>query len=133
MHLLFEQASELTGTIIAASIEVHRALGPGLLESVYHWALTKELELRRLPLSTEQRVRIEYKGFVGDDARRYDILVQQCVLVEVRAVAGIAPIHKAQLLSYIKLLDVPLGLILNFHQDKLVDGIARVVLRNADR
>jgi len=133
MHPKFARASELTGTIIAAGIEVHRALGPGLLESVYHWALTKELELKGLSTSAEQRVRIEYKGFVRDEPLRYDILVETCVLVEVKAVQAVLSVHKAQLLTYMKLLDVPLGLILNFHQERLVDGVSRLILPDANR
>lgn len=133
MHPRFAQASELTGTIIAAAIEVHRALGPGLLESIYEWALIKEVELRGLRASSEQRVRVEYKGFVREEQLRYDVLIEDCLLVEVKAVQAVHPIHKAQLLSYMKLLDVPLGLILNFHQDKLVNGIARLILPGANR
>lgn len=133
MHPKFARASELTGTVIAGAIEVHRALGPGLLESIYEWALVKEIELRGLKASSEQRVRVEYKGFVRDEPLRYDVLVESCLLVEVKAVEAVHPIHKAQLLSYMKLLDVPLGLILNFHQDKLVDGVSRLILPGANR
>jgi GxxExxY protein len=133
MHPKFAQATELTGTVIAAAIEVHRALGPGLLESIYEWALVQEVELRGLRASSEQRVRIEYKGFVREEPLRYDILIDECLLVEVKAVEAIHPIHKAQLLSYMRLLDVPLGLILNFHQDKLVDGVSRLILPHANR
>lgn len=132
MHPRFETGSELTGTIIAAGIEVHRTLGPGLLESVYHWALTEELRLRQLNFSTEQRVRIEYKGSVREDPLRYDVLVEDAVLVEVKAVESVRPVHKAQLLTYMKLLDIPLGLILNFHETKLVDGVSRLVLPGAN-
>ena len=133
MHAKFAKANDLTGTIIAAAIEVHRALGPGLLESIYEWALIKEIELRGLKASSEQRVRVEYKGFVREEPLRYDILVEDCLLVEVKAVEAVHPIHKAQLLSYMRLLDVPLGLILNFHQDKLVDGVSRLILPGANR
>ena len=122
----------MTGDIIAAGIEVHRTLGPGLLESIYHWALTTELQLRGLGFTSEQRVRIEYKGNVREEPLRYDILVEGCVLVEVKAVESIVSVHKAQLLSYMKLLNVPLGLILNFHQEKLVDGLSRLMLPGAN-
>ncbi len=132
MHALYPKASDLTGTIIGAGIEVHRALGPGLLESIYEWALVKELELRGLRASSEQRVRVEYKGHVKDELLRYDVLVERCVLVEIKAVEKVHPIHKAQLLSYMKLLDVPLGLILNFHEERLTDGVSRLILPGAN-
>ena len=133
MHSQFQRGSDLTGIIIAAGIEVHKALGPGLLESVYHWALTEELSLRHLRFSTEQRVRIEYKGSVREDALRYDVLVEGSALVEVKAVESIRPVQKAQLLTYMKLLDIPLGLILNFHETRLVDGVSRLILPGANR
>jgi GxxExxY protein len=132
MHPKFASASELTGTIIAAAIEVHRTLGPGLLESIYEWALIKEVELRGLRASSEQRVRIVYKGFVREEPLRYDILVEGSLLVEVKAVEAVHPIHKAQLLSYMRLLDVPLGLILNFHEERLVNGVSRLILPGAN-
>lgn len=128
MHPQFQRGSELTGTIIAAGIEVHKTFAPGLLESVYHWALTEELTLRQLKFSTEQRVRIEYKGSVREDALRYDVLVEGAVLVEVKAVESVRSVHKAQLLTYMKLLNVPLGLILDFHETRLVDGVSRLIL-----
>lgn len=93
MHPRFETGSELTGTIIAAGIEVHTTLGPGLLESVYHWALTEELRLSQLNFTTEQRVRIEYKGCVREDPLRYDVLVEDAVLVEVKAVESVRPVQ----------------------------------------
>ena len=129
----FAEADNLTGSIIAAGIEVHRALGPGLLESDCDWTLTKELELRGPGTSTEQRGRIEYKGFVRDEPLRHDVLVGQCVLVEVKAVQAVLAALKAQLLTYMKLLDVPLDLILNFHQVKLDDGISRLIRPGANR
>lgn len=132
MHPQFQRGSELTGTIIAAGIEVHKTLGPGLLESVYHWALTEELTLRQLKFSTEQRVRIEYKGSVREDELRYDVLVEGAVLVEVKAVESVRSVHKAQLLTYMKLLNVTLGLILNFHESRLVDGVSRLILPGAN-
>lgn len=132
MHPEIQRGSELTGTVIAAGIEVRKTLGPSLLESVYHWALTQELTLRQLGFSTEQRVRIEYKGFVREAPLRYDVLVEDAVLVEVKAVESVRSVHKAQLLTYMKLLDVPFGLILNFHEEKLVDGVSRLMLPGAN-
>jgi len=118
MHPLFVHASELTGTIIAAAIEVHWDKGPGLIESIYEWCLAKEFELRGLTCVSQKLLVVEYKGFTREEPLRFDMLVEGCVLVEAKAVEKILPIHKAQLLSYMKLLNVPLGLLINFHGDE---------------
>src|SRR5207253_10640747 len=123
MHPLFERASGLTETIIAAAIEVHRDKGPGLIESIYEWCLLKELGLRGLECITQKSVLIEYKGFTREEPLRFDVLMQSCVLVEAKAIERILPIHRAQLVSYMKLLNVPLGLLINFHEIKLTDGV----------
>ena len=133
MHPLFNQASGLTETIIGAAIEVHRDKGPGLIESIYEWCLLKELGLRGLPCVSQKTVQIEYKGFVRDEPLRFDLLVGDCVLVEAKAVREILPIHKAQLLSYMKLLNVPIGLLINFHTVKLTDGVSRLILPGANQ
>jgi GxxExxY protein len=100
VHRLFPKADGLTEVIIAAAIEVHRDKGPGLMESIYEWCLTKELALRGLTFVNQKLVRIEYKGFSREEPLRLDLLVEGCVLVEAKAVEKILPIHKAQLLSY---------------------------------
>src|SRR5258707_2212302 len=133
MHPLFQKASGLTETIIAAAIEVHRDKGPGLIESIYEWCLLKELGLRRLACTSQKSVLIQYKGFTREEPLRFDILVQGCLLVEVKAVETVLPIHKAQLLSYMKLLDVPLGLLINFHAMKVTDGVSRLILPGANQ
>ena len=133
MHPLFQKASGLTETIIAAAIEVHRDKGPGLIESIYEWCLAKELELRKLNYVSQRQVVVEYKGFIREEPWRFDVLVEDCVLVEAKAVEKILPIHKAQLLSYMKLLNVPLGLIINFHEMKVTDGINRLILPGANQ
>jgi GxxExxY protein len=133
MHPSFKGASELTETIIAAAIEVHRDKGPGLIESIYEWCLTKEFDLRELTCVSQKLVMIEYKGFTREEPLRFDILVQSCVLVEAKAVEKVLPIHKAQLLSYMKLLNVPVGLLINFHEVKVTDGIHRLILPGANR
>jgi GxxExxY protein len=133
MHPLFEKASSLTETIIGAAIEVHRNKGPGLIESIYEWCLRKELELRGHSTVSQKAVLVEYKGFTREEPLRFDVLVEDCVLVEAKAAERILPIHKAQLLSYMKLLDVPLGLLINFHALKLTDGVARLILPGANR
>ena len=133
MHPLFERASGLTETIIAAAIEVHRDKGPGLIESIYEWCLLKELELRGLECVSQKSVVIEYKGFTREEPLRFDVLVEGCVLVEAKAVEKVLPIHKAQLLSYMKLLNVPVGLLINFHEMKVTDGIHPLILSGANK
>src|SRR3972149_2346265 len=133
MHPLYEEACRLTGEIIAAAIEVHKTMGPGLIESIYEWCLIKELELRNLHVSNQQIVTIDYKGFSREEPLRFDVLVEKCVLVEVKAVESVLPIHKAKLLSYMKLMDVPLGLVINFHVEKLTDGVSRLILPGAGK
>jgi GxxExxY protein len=133
MHPLFEKASRLTESVIGAAIEVHRDKGPGLIESIYEWCMTRELELRGLAYVCQRIVVIEYKGFTREEPLRFDLLIEGCLLLEVKAVRDVSPIHKAQLLSYMKLLDVPLGLLINFHEMKLVDGVHRLILPGADR
>ena len=133
MHPLFDKASGLTESIIGAAIEVHRDKGPGLIESIYEWCLTKEFELRGLTCVSQKLVVIEYKGFTREEPLRFDLLVPDCVLVETKAVEKILPIHKAQLLSYMRLLNVPIGLLINFHETKLTDGVHRLILPGANR
>jgi GxxExxY protein len=131
MHPLYQKASGFTGEIIAAAIEVHKSMGPGLIESIYEWCLTKELELRGFHVSNQQIVTVRYKSFQREEPLRFDVLVAQCVLVEVKAAEEVHPIHKAKLLSYMKLINVPLGLMINFHVDKLTDGVSRLILPGA--
>lgn len=132
MHSLFGQAADLTHDVIGAAIEVHKDKGPGLLESIYEWCLTMELELRGHTVQDQEHVTIRYKQFERVEKLRCDVLIDSCLLVEVKAVEAVHPIHKAQLLSYMKLLDVPLGLIINFNVLKLTDGLARLILPGAD-
>ena len=132
MHPLFPRASALTETIIAAAIEVHRDKGPGLIESIYEWCLLKELELRGLACISQKTVMIEHKGFTREEPLRFDVLVEECVLVEAKAVEKTLPVHKAQLLSYMKLLNVPIGLLINFHEMKVTEGISRLILLGAN-
>src|SRR4051794_24336213 len=111
MHLRYEQAHLLSRQVIGAAIEVHRVLGPGLLESIYERCLIRELELRGLSGISQQKVLIDYKGFRFEESLRFDLLVESCLLVEVKAVEAVLPVHKAIAISYMKLLDVPLGLV----------------------
>ena len=133
MHPLSEKASGLTEAIIAAAIEVHRDKGPGLIESIYEWCLVKELSLRKMACLSQEVIVIEYKGFTREEPLRFDMLVEGCVLVEAKAVETILPIHKAQLLSHMKVLDVPIGLLINFHELKVTDGVSRLILPGANK
>ena len=93
----------------------------------------RELELRHVGAVNQRLVRIEYKGLVFEEPLRFDVFVEDCLLLELKCVQEILPIHKAQLLSYMKLLEVPLGLIINFHELKLTDGVVRLILPGANR
>ncbi|MGO9519179.1 MAG: GxxExxY protein [Candidatus Korobacteraceae bacterium] len=121
-HLLHE---ELTGQIIAAAIEVHRELGPGLLESAYHGCMCRELSLRRIPFQTEVSLPIDYKGPHLDCGYRIDLLVDDRVAVELKSVEKLLAIHQAQLLTYLRLSKVRVGLLMNFNVRILRHGIIR--------
>ena len=133
MHPLFAKADKLSHAVIGAAIEVHLLKGPGLIESIYEKCLMHELHLRNIAAVNQRLVRIEYKGVVFDEPLRFDILAEDCLLVELKSVEAILPVHKAQLLSYMKLLDVPIGLILNFHDSRLADGVVRMILPGANQ
>jgi GxxExxY protein len=128
-----KKLDELSRVAIGAAIEVHRLKGPGLIESIYERCLMRELELHQIATVNQRLVRIEYKGLVFDEPLRFDVLVEGCLLLELKCVQKVLPIHKAQILSYMKLLDIPLGLIINFHEMKLTDGVVRMILPGANR
>ena len=133
MHPLYHKADRLSEVIIGAAIEVHRDKGPGLIESIYEWCLSKELDLRNLSYVNQKPVEITYKGFIKKEDLRLDILVEDCILIEAKAAAKILPIHKAQLLSYMKLLNIPVGLLINFNEMKVIDGVHRLILPNSNK
>lgn len=133
MHELFPRADLLTESIIGAAIEVHRDKGPGLVETIYEWCFGCELQLRSLKFESQRMVPVRYKTFVRQEPLRFDLLVEGCVLVEGKSVEQVLPVHKAQLLSYMKLLDVPVGLLINFNVLKLTNGITRVILPGANQ
>ena len=132
VHPLFKKADRLSHEAIGAAIEVHRLKGPGLLESIYERCFLREMDLRKISAVNQRLVRIGYKGLVFDEPLRFDVLLEDCLMLELKCVQEILPIHKAQLLSYMKLLNVPLGLIINFHEMKLTDGIVRMILPGAN-
>jgi GxxExxY protein len=118
----------LSNAIIGAAIEVHRQLGPGLLEPAYEECLAHELNLRQLPFERQKVVPVEYKGIRLDCGSRLDLLVGGLVVVELKAVDRLAPIHEAQVLTYLKLTGCKLGLLFNFNMVRLSSGIKRLVL-----
>lgn len=132
MHPKFKRGDELSRVAIGAAIEVHKLKGPGLIESIYEKCLMRELFLRSIPCTQQLKVPIEYKGLVFEEPLRLDIIVEEHLILELKVVKKVLPIHKAQLLSYMKLLDIPVGLIINFHSIRLVEGIHRLILPGAN-
>ncbi len=119
--------NELTENIIGAAIEVHRALGPGLLESAYEACLVCELRSRGLKVEHQKPLALTYRDVKLECGYRLDLLVEGLVIVEIKTVDHIHPVHRAQLLSYLKLSDLRLGLLINFNVKLLKDGICRMV------
>ena len=118
----------ITERIIEAAIEVHKVLGPGLIESAYEECLCRELALRGIGVERQLPLPVEYKGARLDCAYRVDLLVEQSVVVEIKSLSSIEPIHEAQLLTYLKLGGWKLGLIINFNVPVLKDGIRRGIM-----
>jgi len=121
------EVNELTEQIIGAAIEVHRSLGPGLLESTYEACLLYELAERKLHAERQRALPVIYKGVHVDCGYRIDLLVEREVIVELKAVDRIEPIHEAQLLSYLKLSGCHVGLLINFNVKQLKTGLRRFV------
>ena len=122
------QCKDVTDKIIAAAIEVHRNLGPGLLESAYEECLNHELKLRGIPCSRQVGLPLTYKGLNLDCGYRMDLVVDNRVIIELKCVERILPVHEAQLLTYLRLANIRVGLILNFHTKRIMDGFRRMVL-----
>jgi len=121
------QENEISGKIIGAAIEVHKKLGPGLLESAYEECLCCEMQLRGIEFKRQVPLPVNYKGVVLDCSYRLDLLVEDKVIVELKSIEGLEPIHEAQMLTYLKLRNAWLGLIINFNVIMLKDGIRRLV------
>jgi len=119
--------NELSSKIIGAAIDVHKVLGPGLLESAYEKCMCHELTLRGLGFESQKPLALSYKGENLDCGYRLDIVVEDRIIVELKSCEAIEPIHKAQLLTYLKLSGFQLGLLLNFNVTVMRDGIARIV------
>ena len=122
-----EEYNKLSSLIIHSAIEVHKALGPGLLESVYEKALVYELSENGLYVKQQVPVSINYKGLNIENGYFADIIVEKKIILELKAVENVLPIHKAQLLSYLKLSGLKLGLLINFHEERVMKGLTRVI------
>ena len=120
--------TELTGIIIGAAMEVHKHWGPGLIESIYEKSLAVELEKRTIPFKRQLKLELNYKGVVLDEDFRLDLIIGDKVVVELKVVKELAPIFEAQLLTYMRLTECRVGLLMNFNVPVLKDGIKRLVL-----
>ena len=121
------QLNELSKVILDASITVHREMGPGLLESVYHQCLARELHIRRINYSMLVPIPLVYKGYVLNKDYVIDMLIEDSIVIELKAVEGLLPVHEAQIISYLKLANKRLGFLINFNVPKLRDGFRRFV------
>ncbi len=121
------RANEVSGGIVDAAIQVHRTLGPGLLESVYERALEHELRKRGFRVARQVPVPVAYDGLTFDEGFRADLIVEDVVIVELKSIETLSRVHSKQLLTYLRLADKPLGLLINFGSLLLKDGIHRVV------
>lgn len=119
--------NQLSNRVIGAAIEVHRELGAGLLETTYELSLQHELALMGIASERQLVLPVTYKGLVVPEAYRIDLLVERCLVIEVKTVSAFAPIHSAQLLTYLRMSGNHLGLLINFHNVRLTDGIKRLV------
>jgi GxxExxY protein len=128
LALLEHPINPTSHKVIGAAIEVHRILGPGLLESSYHSCLCRELELRSVPHKSEVELPLEYKGVRIQKGYVIDLLIEESLLVEIKSVEKLLPIHSSQLLTYMRLRQVESGLLINFNVQVLFDGVRRLLL-----
>ena len=120
------EINKLTGEVIGAAIEVQKSLGPGLLESAYEECLCRELDLRKIAYERQKALPVEYKGVRLDCGYRLDVVVDKRLILELKACDSLLPIHEAQLLTYLKLAGIKVGLIINFNVAVLKEGIKRI-------
>jgi GxxExxY protein len=125
--LIEHHTGQISEKAIGAAIEVHRQLGPGLLESSYHACLCRELELRQIPYRSEVVLPLEYKGLQVAKGYVIDFLIADALIVEVKSVERLLPVHSAQLMTYMRLKRAPSGLLINFNVDALFHGIKRIL------
>jgi GxxExxY protein len=119
---------KLSNRVIGCAIEVHKQLGPGLLESTYEQCLARELSMANILFQSQAPLPVSYKGTKLDCGYRIDLLIEKQLIVEIKAIAVMLPIHEAQILTYMKLAKIPTGLIINFNVELLKEGIKRFVL-----
>ena len=124
-----KELDDITGAIVDASLKIHRDLGPGLLETIYEAVLARELAKRELHVERQKPVSFQYDGLIFDEGLRVDLLVENRVIVELKSVEKLAPVHRKQLLTYLRLLDQPVGLLINFGAVTLREGLHRIVHR----
>jgi len=117
----------ITGPIINAAYQLHKQLGPGLIESVYEAVLTQMLERRGFRVERQKPISFEFDGIRFDETFRIDMLVNEQVVVELKAVEKVAPVHLRQLLTYLKIMKLPVGLLINFGEATISDGVRRVL------
>jgi GxxExxY protein len=127
-EMTMDQYTELTGTIIGAAMEVHSYWGPGLIESIYEKSLAHELTLRNVEVKRQVKLQLKYKDLELDDDYTLDLIADGKVIVELKVVKELSPIHEAQLMTYMKLTECKVGLLINFNVVKLKDGIRRLSL-----
>ncbi len=118
---------DITGAIVDAAYRLHKGLGPGLVESVYETVLARDLERRGLRAARQRMISFEYDGLRFDDCLRVDLLVESRVVVEIKSVEQAQPIHRKQLLTYLRLMQLPVGLLINFGKPTLREGLQRIV------
>ena len=118
---------DITGAILDASLKIHRELGPGLLESVYEAVLARALERRGFKVERQKVIRFEYDGMVFEEGLRLDLLVEGVVVVELKSVENLAPVHSKQVLTYLRLMNLSVGLLINFGAATLKEGLHRIV------
>jgi GxxExxY protein len=121
------ELDDITGAIVDASVRIHRRFGPGLLESLYEAILTRDLRQRGLRVERQRLITFSYDGIDIEDAFRADLIVDECVIVEVKSLEHVSPVHSKQLLTYLRLTNLRVGVLLNFGAEIMKDGIDRVV------
>ncbi|MFC1725176.1 GxxExxY protein [candidate division KSB1 bacterium] len=126
-EIIRKKANIITEKVIGASIEVHKSLGPGLLESIYEECLCFELDQLKLSYDRQVNIPVVYKNLKLDGGYRVDLIVENLVIIELKTVEKILPVHEAQLLTYLKITKIPIGLLLNFNVPVLKEGLKRIV------
>jgi iron complex transport system substrate-binding protein len=122
-----KELDEITGAIVDSSVKIHMELGPGLLESVYEVVLARAIEKQGFQVERQKAIRFEYDGIVFDEGFRTDLIVESRVIVELKSVEKLAPVHSKQLLTYLRLMNLPVGLLINFGAATLKEGLHRIV------